>query len=63
MDLTDIGSEYLDVVPADPKTGDQEYTGYYLYKDSNGAITIGACDAEGEDAGGSGALPAISATL
>ena len=62
VDLTDIGTEYLAVVPADPKTGDQEYTGYYLYKDSNGAITIGACDAEGEGAGGSGAVPVISVT-
>ncbi len=62
VDLTDIGSEYLAVVPADPKTGDQEYTGYYIYKHSNGAITIGSCDSEGEDAGGTGDPPSISVT-
>ncbi len=62
VDLTDIGSDYLTIVPADPKTGDQEYTGYYLYKHGNGAITIGSCDAEGEGAGGSGAVPVISVT-
>ncbi len=62
VDLTDIGSEYMAVVPVDPKTGDQEYSGYYLYKHENSAITIGSCDPEGEAAGGGGTPPDIKVT-
>lgn len=59
VDLTSIGSNYLAIVPKDPKTGTDANTDYYIMKDSNGAITIGSCDPEGEGAGGSGTAPTI----
>jgi len=62
IDLGDLGSEYLAVIPVDPKSGDQDFTGYFIHKDSNGAITIGACEPEGEGPGGGGTPPAISIT-
>ena len=62
VNLTDIGSNYLAVVPQDPKTGAAIQTAYTLRKDSNGAITVVACDAEGEGAGGSGTAPSITIT-
>ena len=62
VDLSAIGTNYLAAVPADPKGGTAEKTDYYLMKDANGAITVGACDAEGVGSGGSGAAPAIQVT-
>ncbi len=62
VDLSAIGSNYLATVPSDPQTGSESNTDYYLLKDSNGAITVGACDPEGEGAGGSGAAPTIELT-
>jgi len=62
VNLTDIGSNYLAVIPRDPKTGAATQTAYTLKKDSNGAITVVACDAEGEGAGGSATAPSITIT-
>jgi len=61
LDLSDIGSNYLSVVPHDPKTGTDQVTGYYFMKDSNGALAIGACEPEGEGPGGTGTAPIIEA--
>jgi prepilin-type N-terminal cleavage/methylation domain-containing protein len=62
LDLTAIGSTYLTKVPFDPKGGSDELSGYVLKKDAYNAITVIACDAESEGAGGSGAIPDISTT-
>ncbi|MFH0820931.1 MAG: prepilin-type N-terminal cleavage/methylation domain-containing protein [Candidatus Peregrinibacteria bacterium] len=59
VNLAGIGTSYLGSVPQDPRTGTAANTDYYLMKDSNGAITVGACDAEGEAAGGGGDAPVI----
>lgn len=59
VNLASIGSNYLAVVPKDPKTGTDANTDYYVMKDANGAITVGSCDPEGEGAGGSGTAPTI----
>lgn len=62
VDLSSIGSNYLAVVPKDPKTGTDSETAYALKRDGNGAITIYSCDPEGEGAGGLGTAPAIQIT-
>jgi len=62
VDLSGMGSNYLAKVPTDPKTGSDLATHYGLKIDSNGAITVRACDAEGEGPGGSGAKPLIEIT-
>ncbi len=59
VDLRDIGSNYLNEIPIDPKTGDGDFTDYYIIKDVNGAVTVGACQPEGEGAGGGGTPPEI----
>lgn len=59
VDLSAIGSNYMAMIPKDPKTGTDANTDYYMMKDANGAITVGACDSEGEGAGGSGTAPSI----
>jgi len=59
VNLSSIGTNYLGVVPADPKDGDVDESKYYLMKDNNGAIKVGACEAEGEGAGGNGTAPTI----
>ena len=62
VNLSGIGTNYLAVVPYDPQFGTASETGYALRKDSNGAITIIACEPEGEGAGGAGTVPTISIT-
>jgi prepilin-type N-terminal cleavage/methylation domain-containing protein len=62
LDLRDMGTNYLSQVPMDPKIGTPERTWYYLMKDSNGSITVGACEPEGEGPGGTGVPPKIEAT-
>lgn len=59
VNLSGIGTGYLGTVPMDPKTGTAENTDYYLMRDANGAITVGACDTEGEEGGGSGTPPVV----
>jgi prepilin-type N-terminal cleavage/methylation domain-containing protein len=59
-DLSSIGSNYLAVVPRDPKFGTEEETGYAIIKDANGAIRVLACEPEGEGPGGTGTPPEIT---
>lgn len=61
VDLEDIGSNYLPIVPLDPLIGTDLETGYYLKKDENNGITVYACETEGEGAGGTGTPPEIKA--
>ena len=37
---------YIVGIPTDPSTGTDENTDYYVDRDSNGRITVGACDPE-----------------
>ncbi|MBI5421936.1 prepilin-type N-terminal cleavage/methylation domain-containing protein [Candidatus Peregrinibacteria bacterium] len=62
LDLSDIGPNYLSRIPKDPTIGTDQWTAYYLIKGSSGNITVGACEPEGEDAGGAGTPPVIEAT-
>jgi prepilin-type N-terminal cleavage/methylation domain-containing protein len=62
LDLSDIGGNYLNTIPRDPKIGTDARTWYYLMKGSNGTLTVGACEPEGEGAGGGGTAPKIEAT-
>ncbi len=62
VNLSGIGSNYLAVIPKDPKDGTDAETAYALKKDSNGAITVLVCESEGEGPGGSGTPPTISIT-
>jgi prepilin-type N-terminal cleavage/methylation domain-containing protein len=59
VDLSGIGTNYLAQIPRDPKTGTPEMTRYAISPDTNGALTLVACDAEGEGPGGNGAPPAL----
>ena len=62
VDLSSMGSNYLATVPIDPKEGTTAQSGYAIQKDSNGAITIESCHAEGEGPGGAGTPPWIKIT-
>jgi len=62
IDLRDMGSNYLSTVPIDPHSGEGDFTDYYMIKDSNEAITVGACNPEGEGPGGNDAPPIIKVT-
>ena len=62
VDIEDMGENYLAVVPSDPKVGSDNETGYYLLKSNLGAITVGACEPEGEGPGGGGTPPGIEIT-
>lgn len=52
-------SSYLKSQPQDPSTGNSTDTRYYIDRDANGVLAVGACDEEGEGPGGSGAAPVI----
>ena len=58
---TDL-EEYLKDIPEDPKEGSSSVTYYYINKDDNGFLTIGACEEEGEGVGGGGTPPTIAVT-
>lgn len=60
LDLSAIPSSYIASIPMDPSTGTVANTDYYLSKSATGTLTVGACDAEGEGSGGSGAAPTIA---
>lgn len=60
VDLSDIGTNYLADVPMDPSTGSASKTDYFLMKDENGAVTVGACDPEKVGPGGNDTAPDIS---
>ena len=55
---TDL-APYLRNIPEDPSTGSSDNTRYYINRDANDIVVIGACDSEGEDAGGGGTAPTI----
>lgn len=66
VDLSSIGSNYLASIPYDPSITSSS-TGaansqYYISIDSNGAVTVGACDEEGEGGGGTGTPPVLEVT-
>lgn len=47
FDLTTLRDDgYLSEIPFDPISGDETKTDYYLFKDPDGYLTIGACDPE-----------------
>jgi prepilin-type N-terminal cleavage/methylation domain-containing protein len=60
VNLSGIGSNYMATIPFDPSSGTAALSDYYLSVDSNGAVTVGACDPEGEGAGGAGTEPTIT---
>ena len=53
---------YMKDVPQDPKTGTDRNTRYFVNQDEYGLISVGACDSEGEEKGGSGIPPTIEVT-
>ena len=55
-------SASLASVPFDPSSGSATETRYYVQKDAQNLITVGACDPQGEGAGGTGTPPTISVT-
>lgn len=59
VNLSALPVNYLASVPKDPSSGTAEKTDYYLMKGATGTLTVGACDSEGEGAGGGGTPPAI----
>jgi len=59
IDFLDMGANYLAIVPQDPKSGSESNTSYYFNRGSDGSFTVGACNPEGEGAGGGGAVPEI----
>lgn len=42
----DIVPDYVVGIPMDPQTGSASNTDYYVNKDANGRLTVGACDPE-----------------
>lgn len=59
VNLSALPTSYLATVPMDPSTGTAANTDYYLERTSTGSLVVGACDPEGEGAGGSGTPPSI----
>ncbi|MDD5103246.1 MAG: type II secretion system protein [Candidatus Peribacteraceae bacterium] len=53
---------YLGNMPADPKSGSESDTRYFINQDANHAVTVGACDAETEDLSDTTAPPIIEMT-
>lgn len=62
VNLTALPANYLSKIPVDPQTGTAANTDYYLQKTALGTLAVGACDAEGEGSGGTGAAPVIEVT-
>lgn len=62
LDLSSIGTNYLAEIPQDPSDSTANESKYYLKKGSNGEITVGACEPEGEGAGGTGTAPTLEVT-
>jgi len=46
LDLSGLVGDYIVAIPQDPKTGTPGFTGYYINKDAQGKITVGACNPE-----------------
>lgn len=50
VDLAELVTDgYLGSVPMDPSSGTAAKTDYYLSRNTNGTVTVGACDPEGGD--------------
>ncbi len=62
IDLSAPLRPYMKEIPMDPTTGTENSTRYYIDQDQYGLITVGACDPEGEGAGGAGEIPDIQLT-
>jgi prepilin-type N-terminal cleavage/methylation domain-containing protein len=62
LDLSEIGDNYMAVVPMDPQEGTVTETQYALSKGDLGSVTIRACESEGEGPGGTGEAPVIEIT-
>ncbi len=62
LDLSSSLRPYMKKIPYDPKTGTERNSRYYVNKDEYGLISVGACDSEGEGAGGQGEVPNIELT-
>lgn len=62
LDLSAQLRPYMKKLPSDPKTGTDRNSRYYVNKDEYGLISVGACDSEGEEAGGGGNPPDIELT-
>jgi prepilin-type N-terminal cleavage/methylation domain-containing protein len=62
VNLSALPDNYLANIPFDPLTGNDGYTDYYLGRMTGGALTVGACDVEGEGAGGASVAPSIELT-
>jgi prepilin-type N-terminal cleavage/methylation domain-containing protein len=62
LDLTSALRPYMKELPTDPTTGTDRTTRYYINKDEYSLVTVGACDPEGEGAGGQGDIPEIELT-
>ncbi len=61
VDLSGMGANYMAVVPVDPSIGTPQKTGYMLEVNS-GALTVHACEPEGEGPGGTGSPLDINVT-
>ncbi|OIO55632.1 hypothetical protein AUJ46_00745 [Candidatus Peregrinibacteria bacterium CG1_02_54_53] len=59
-DFDTVLRAYIKKPPTDPQNGTDNDTRYYINRDIYGIITVGACDSEGEDAGGTGTAPSIA---
>ncbi|PIQ77521.1 hypothetical protein COV82_04115 [Candidatus Peregrinibacteria bacterium CG11_big_fil_rev_8_21_14_0_20_46_8] len=59
LNLSALPANYLSAVPTDPNGGTAANTDYYISRSATNNITVGACDPEGEDAGGTGTAPTI----
>lgn len=62
IDISAIGATYLSDTPEDPKDATTTETKYYIMRGASNEITVGACEPEGEGAGGAGAAPTIEVT-
>jgi type IV pilus assembly protein PilA len=58
-DLATPLAPYIKKIPTNPRYGNSVNQKYFVVKDSNGLITVGACNADGEGPGGSGTPPVI----
>ncbi|HBR80962.1 MAG: hypothetical protein UX09_C0009G0012 [Candidatus Uhrbacteria bacterium GW2011_GWE2_45_35] len=49
VDLTALVTDgYLGTVPMDPSSGTAAKTDFYLIRNTNGTVTVGACDPDGD---------------
>ncbi|MDO8468330.1 MAG: type II secretion system protein [Candidatus Peribacter sp.] len=53
---------YLQNMPMDPKSGSESDTRYFINRDAQQAVTVGACNAESEDPSDASPPPVIEVT-